>query len=122
MTLEEQLRRGETRPALETTKRLDREIHEGRIDAEALEGTRAAFLALLDLRGYLLRTPEELAGSIREIRELGPGFDLYDLAAGLASCDAAASQCRGPALPRRIPELSGFAPSCSCRAASVRPR
>jgi len=41
---------------------------------------RRAFVALMGRRGYFVSTPRELAASLEEIREVGEGFDLFDLA------------------------------------------
>lgn len=48
---------------------------------------REPLVRLLHRRGYFVRTPEELAASIEEIRQTGTGFDLYELLAAIASCD-----------------------------------
>ena len=62
------------------------------LEAERLESSppaiplaklRRAFAALLARRGYFVATRGELGASLEEIRDLGPGFDLYDLAARL---------------------------------------
>lgn len=118
MSLGEDIRRGETGPAIEAARRLGRRIHESSDDDGGLEDVRPAFLALLDLRGYLVRTAEDLAGAIQEIRDVGPGFDLYDLSAELCALDDAAVKCRGLATHRRFPELDEFVPPCLCSAES----
>lgn len=45
---------------------------------------REAFARLLERRGYFVRTPQELTGSLREILAMGAGFDLFDLARALS--------------------------------------
>lgn len=109
MSLADHVRRGETRPAIDAARRLEREVHGGGPGAGALEGLRDAFFALLDLRGYFVRTAAEVSEAIREIREVGAGFDLYDLAEALAACD-----CRGVSNEPRIPELKEFQRPCAC--------
>ena len=42
-----------------------------------------SFTRLLHRRGYHTDTPEALRASLEEIRGLGEGFDLYDLARAL---------------------------------------
>jgi hypothetical protein len=48
-----------------------------------------SFLALLGRRGYFARSPGEIEASLREIGEVGEGFDLYDLARSLCRYDSA---------------------------------
>jgi len=69
-----------------------------------------AFRRLLDRRGYFVSTPTELARSIEEIHAVGEGFDLYDLALGLAQYDAVRMERVGILGHRLIPELRAFAP------------
>ena len=73
------MRRGDVREALGAARRLRRSPAEG----ARLEVLREAFLALLDRRGYFVETPAQIEASLREIREVGPGFDLYDLVEAL---------------------------------------
>ena len=70
-----------------------------------------AFKRLLHRRGYFVSTPAELARSLEEILAVGEGFDLYDLALGLAQYDALRLERVGIRGHRAIPELKSFAPS-----------
>ena len=72
------MRRGDVRGAVEAARRLG-----GALRGGPANGLRRAYLELLDQRGYFVRTPEQIAASIREIREVGPGFDLYELSDAL---------------------------------------
>lgn len=67
------LERGETRPALEAVRRLGEA-------ARRSVRVRRAFLGLLARRGYFVASAPELAASLEEIRGVGEGFDLCDLA------------------------------------------
>jgi hypothetical protein len=77
------LAEGETRLAIQDAvgleQRLRREGKNGFPRTKAREG----FLDLLKRRGYFIDTPLELKASLQEIRNVGEGFDLYDLAAQL---------------------------------------
>ena len=84
------------------------------IDGVAFGRLRSSFLALLGRRGYLVKSPEEVARSIREIRDIGPGFDLYDLAEALAACDVAAHDCLNLSPNPPLPELDVFRKRCGC--------
>ncbi|HEX7901843.1 MAG TPA: hypothetical protein VF950_29060 [Planctomycetota bacterium] len=79
------MKRGDVRKAVEAARRL------GTADG-GLEEVRGAFLALLDQRGYFVGTSEQIDASLREIQDVGPGFDLYDLAEALAARDVHSSQ------------------------------
>jgi hypothetical protein len=46
-----------------------------------------AFTRLLHRRGYWVTPPADLDASLREIREMGSGFDLYELLGALAAFD-----------------------------------
>ena len=70
------MKRGDVRGAIEAARRLGEALPWG-------NGLRGAFLALLDQRGYFVKSPEQVAASIREIRDMGPGFDLYELSDAL---------------------------------------
>ena len=70
------MKRGDVRGAAEAARRLG--------DPPA-EGLRGVFFALLDQRGYFVKSAEQIAASLREILEVGPGFDLYELSAALAA-------------------------------------
>lgn len=74
--IEELLALGKTRAAVEAASGLSNGAAAGRL--------RHAFLDLLQRRGYFVGSPDELARSILEIRDVGAGFDLYDLSAALA--------------------------------------
>jgi hypothetical protein len=109
------LLRGEAREGAETARRLGEALHRQEADVAGLERLRGAFLDLLRERGYFVKTPEDVATSVREIRDVGPGFDLYDLSDALAACDVAASDCLGLSPRRCLPELSvWFGRPCSC--------
>jgi hypothetical protein len=98
------LLRGEAREGAEAARRLGEALHRQEAGVAGLERLRAAFLSLLRERGYFVKTPEDLATSIREIRDVGPGFDLYDL-----------FDCLGLSPRRCLPELSEwFGRPCSC--------
>lgn len=73
---------------------------------------------LLHRRGYFVATAAQLSASLKEIEEIGEGFDLFDLARNLARYDAVRNRCRGLADHRALPELRPFAGACSC----TRPR
>jgi hypothetical protein len=83
------------------------------LGADVLDLTAAwqAFVRLLDRRGYFVDTPDELATSLKEIEEIGAGFDLYDLAQSLARYDSVRSRCRRLGRSHCLPELKGFAPT-----------
>ena len=70
------MKRGDVRGAIEAARRLGDALPRG-------NGLRGAFLELLDQRGFFVESPEQVAASIREIREVGPGFDLYELSDAL---------------------------------------
>jgi hypothetical protein len=106
----------EARPgaALEAVHRLTNELRETGADGADLGSAWDAFVGLLERRGYYVATPEELAASLDEIRSVGGGFDLYELAAGLAGYDAAAVDCLGLRERRQFPRLAPFARPCGC--------
>ncbi len=79
-----------------------------------LDRIRDAYLRLLERRGFRVGSPEELSRSLAEIRDVGSGFDLYDLSEALAGVDAAASGTLAPSKARHLPELASFVPSCRC--------
>ena len=70
------MRRGDVRGAIEEARRLGDALPRG-------NGLLGAFLVLLDQRGYFVKSPEQIAASLREIRDMGPGFDLYELSDAL---------------------------------------
>jgi hypothetical protein len=88
-------------------------------DGEALDGTRLrgvweAFAQLLHHRGYFVSTSDETGRSLREIREVGEGFDLFDLARALARLDLTVTECTAALSGRLFPLLLEFAPACDC--------
>lgn len=105
---------GETRSATAAAAELEADLRRQGRNGVEFDRLRRAFVDLLGRRGYLVGTPEELAGSIAEIREVGAGFDLYDLAETLATVDATATECLKPARLRHWPELAPFVPRCRC--------
>lgn len=102
------MRRGETREAVEAARKLSGLLHDGAVSRTGLETLREAFLKLLDLRGYFTASTRDVARSVSEIRDVGEGFDLYDLSAALAACDVAATEGRRLPARRFLPELSAF--------------
>ena len=105
---------GDTGPAIAAASHLDAALHKSRSIGTHFGIPRQAFLTLLCRRGYLVGTPEEVARSIREIYEIGPGFDLYSLSEALAACDLALVSCLGLAVERQLPELGIFDVRCRC--------
>jgi hypothetical protein len=105
---------GETGPALTAAVRLQEALHRSQDSGADLDRLRHAYVALLERRGYRVGSPEALVAAIEEIRDVGPGFDLFDLSEALAAVDAAAAECRWTSSPRRLPELRPFVPECRC--------
>lgn len=103
-----------TGPALSAIEQLTLELRETRSDGEGLQAAWDAFLGLLERRGFFVSTPDQVATSLDEIRDVGPGFDLYELAAGMAGYDSAAVDCLGLRESRLFPRLTRFARPCSC--------
>jgi hypothetical protein len=66
------------------------------------------FLYLLGRRGYFVSGPAETRNALQEILEMGPGFDLYDLAAAVARCDRALARHLNAPASRVFPELKSF--------------
>jgi hypothetical protein len=81
-----------------------------RDEAPSLSGVWEPFLFLLGRRGYFVSGPAETRHALREILEMGPGFDLYDLAAAVARCDRALARQLDAPSSRAFPELRPFAP------------
>jgi len=79
-----------------------------------LTGMWNSFKKLLNLRGYFVATPAQLATSLNEIEAVGEGFDLFDLASNLARYDTVRMNSRGLPGHRALPELKRFAPPCDC--------
>jgi hypothetical protein len=69
-----------------------------------------AFKRLLHRRGYFVSSSSELARSLEEIHDVGEGFDLYDLALGLARYDVLRMERAGIQGHRSIPQLKTFSP------------
>ena len=68
-----------------------------------------SFKRLLHRRGYYVATPAEVDTTLTEIEAIGEGFDLFDLARGLAHFDAARMESLGLRGHRALPELHRFA-------------
>jgi len=68
-----------------------------------------SFKRLLHRRGYFVATPAEVETTLTEIEAVGEGFDLFDLARGLAHFDAARMDTLGLQGHRALPELRRFA-------------
>ncbi|MBI3098755.1 MAG: hypothetical protein HYY93_11025 [Planctomycetes bacterium] len=83
-------------------------------DPAALGEVWDSFILLLGRRGYFVSNAEELAGSLDEIHATGLGFDLYELAAAIARCDATLTECRRTVSRRMFPALEPFTPPCKC--------
>jgi hypothetical protein len=71
----------------------------------------ASFKRVLRRRGFFVSTPAETAVSLAEIKAVGPGFDLFDLARGLAQFDALRMEHLGRTGQRMLPEIQSFWPS-----------
>ncbi len=96
---------------LEATAALDRlttQLQDEGLDGINLSGLWAGFKRLLYRRGYFVNTPVELSTSLKEIEQVGEGFDLYDLARGLAQYDLLRMERVGLAGHRALPELKAF--------------
>ena len=94
--------------------RLAEELHAHGINGVNLTGMWISFMRLLQRRGYFVATPAQIAASLKEIEDIGEGFDLFDLARSLAHYDAVRMECRGLVEHRVFPELRRFAPACTC--------
>ena len=68
-----------------------------------------SFKRLLHRRGYYVATPAEVESTLTEIEAVGEGFDLFDLARGLAHFDAARMESLSLRGHRALPELRRFA-------------
>ena len=77
-------------------------------DRCSLSSVWEPFLYLLRRRGYFVSCPAETRNSLHEILEMGPGFDLYDLAAAVAHCDRALARRLNAPSSRAFPELTPF--------------
>ena len=119
--LERWLKLGEARSAAVAAVHLESAMRRSGRNGIGFERLRDAYMALLDRRGFLVRTPEELSRTIREIQDVGAGFDLYDLSEALAGVDAASTECLNLARERHFPELRPFVPRCRCGHHKERP-
>lgn len=73
-------------------------------------GIWESFLKCLDRRGYFVSTSEEIAASLNEIRDVGAGFDLYEMARAMAQFDGTLTDGLGRVHQRLFPELRPFSP------------
>ncbi len=105
---------GEAGAALEAVTRLEQEFRRRADRGAALPGIWDAFLGLLHRRGYRVSTEAERRDALEEIRQTGAGFDLYDLAEGLARYDTTARECRNAVAYPLFPPLLIFARPCGC--------
>jgi hypothetical protein len=94
--------------------KLSEDLHDKGADALDLTRAWAAFLKLLERRGYFTATPSQLAESLQEIKSIGAGFDLYDLAQSLARYDVVRTKCLHISGSRIVPELATFSSTCAC--------
>lgn len=78
------------------------------------QGMWESFVRLLHRRGYFVATAEELAASLAEIRQIGEGYDLFDLVESLARLDVTLTECLARRPQRLFPPLVSFAPRCGC--------
>lgn len=101
--------------ATEVLARLTEDLHARGVNGVNLSGMWHCFKRLLHRRGYFVSTPAQMALTLDEIAAMGEGFDLYDLARNLARYDMARMECRGLSDRRALPELTVFAPPCTCR-------
>jgi hypothetical protein len=83
-------------------------------DDASLSSVWEPFLRLLGRRGYFVSGPAETRHALQEILEMGPGFDLYDLAAAVAGCDRALARHLDAPLSRAFPELNSFGVEPAC--------
>jgi len=90
------------------------DLHASGQDGLDLNRAWASFKQLLQRRGYFVETPDQLSASLREIQDVGAGFDLFDLARSLARYDLARTTCRKLAPAPALPELRSFASNCVC--------
>jgi hypothetical protein len=105
------MKAAEPTQAIAELSRLTELLHLQGIDRLDLDHAWDAFKRLLERRGYYVDTPARLKASLKEIDGIGAGFDLYDLARGLARYDAVRRKYRQPAGPRSLPDLKPFTPA-----------
>ncbi|HVE43036.1 MAG TPA: hypothetical protein VNM14_24385 [Planctomycetota bacterium] len=77
-------------------------------ERRSLSGIWEPFLYLLGRRGYFVSGPAETRSALQEILEMGPGFDLFDLAVAVARCDRALARHLNAPMSRAFPELKSF--------------
>lgn len=87
---------------------------ESRPDPGALGEVWDSFTLLLGRRGFFVSNASEIEGALDEIYATGLGFDLYELAAAIARCDATLAVCRRVMPKRLFPALEPFTPPCQC--------
>lgn len=104
--------------AAELLSGLTESLHGQKKNGFDLQQAWERFKRLLERRGYFTSTRDELEASLNEIHDLGKGFDLFDLARGLARYDVAKSKCLKLTQARALPSLRFFARNCAC----TRPR
>jgi hypothetical protein len=91
-----------------------RSAHSCPLPEEDAGSLREAFFGLLERRGYFIHSPAEIQQTVHEIRAVGSGFDLFDLAQTLAEYDMIATECLGLRSRRLLPELRELSPACPC--------
>lgn len=113
-TVLEALEAAEPGQAARALSGLAEALHAQGADELNLNNAWKAFKRLLSRRGYFVDTPAKLVASLKEIEQIGAGFDLYDLARSLARYDAVRTTCLHLAGSRILPHLIPFAPDCAC--------
>jgi hypothetical protein len=108
------LESGDIQRALAVARELASRLWQRKERNVPLEEWEEAFRRLLLRRGYFVSTPADLASSLDEIRTLGEGFDLYELARQLAALDTIRTDCLKLVRRPAFPELRTFAPPCPC--------
>lgn len=105
---------GEAPRALAALTRLEQELRRHDRRVVDLPGIMEAFRLLLHRRGYRVGADAEFRDALEEIRQTGPGFDLYNLAEGLARYDTTARECMNAVDYPLFPSLLIFARPCGC--------
>ncbi len=114
-TIVQAMEAGQARDAVDALSRLEASVRQkGKADGVRLSRIWEAFRLLLHRRGYFVSAPEQIADSLKEIHEVGQGFDLHDLAVTIARFDMEITQCLKLLPERLFPELHAFAPRCDC--------
>ena len=109
--MESDMRAGEVLQAMEAAEPTEAAAVLGRLTVcQGLNLARmwTSFKRLLHRRGYFIATPAEVETSLTEIEAIGEGFDLFDLARGLANFDAIRMESLGLHGHRALPELRRF--------------